>query len=156
MAGSASTLTHVARPHSRRGLEDPRWLKYTLLGIAFGFVLLFLVVPLTAVFVEALRKGLGLYFTALTEADAVAAIRLTLLAASISVPLNLVFGVAAAWAIAKVGFHGAGRGRRGGGDPAHVARRQHLRAAQPRVRRGGGLGDREVRVSRQIRPHHAD
>jgi sulfate transport system permease protein len=106
MAGSASTLTHVARPHSRRGLEDPRWLKYTLLGIAFGFVLLFLVVPLTAVFVEALRKGLGLYYTALTEADAVAAIRLTLLAAGISVPLNLVFGVAAAWAIAKFEFPG--------------------------------------------------
>jgi sulfate transport system permease protein len=106
MAGSVSTLTFVAKPHSRRGLDDPRWLRWTLLGIAFAFVLLFLVVPLTAVFVEALRKGLGLYFAALTEQDALAAIKLTLLAAGISVPCNVVFGVAAAWAIAKFEFPG--------------------------------------------------
>jgi sulfate transport system permease protein len=69
-------------------------------------VLLFLVLPLAAVFTEALRKGLGAYLEALKEPDAWAAIRLTLITAAIAVPLNLVFGVAAAWAIAKFEFRG--------------------------------------------------
>ena len=68
--------------------------------------MLFLVLPLVAVFVEALRKGVGAYLAALVEPDALAAIRLTLLVAAIAVPLNLVFGVAAAWAIAKFEFRG--------------------------------------------------
>jgi sulfate transport system permease protein len=77
-----------------------------LIAMALGFIALFLVLPLATVFVEALRKGFDAYFAALVEPDALAAIRLTLLAAAIAVPANLVFGVAAAWAIAKFEFRG--------------------------------------------------
>jgi sulfate transport system permease protein len=80
--------------------------RYTLLGLALSFIVLFLVLPLAAVFTEALRKGAEAYWDALKEPDAWAAIRLTLLTAVIAVPLNLVFGVAAAWAIAKYEFTG--------------------------------------------------
>jgi sulfate transport system permease protein len=82
------------------------WVRATLIGVALAFVLLFLVLPLAAVATEALRKGLGAYIEALKEPDAWAAIRLTLITAAIAVPLNLVFGVAAAWAIAKYEFRG--------------------------------------------------
>ena len=82
------------------------WVRRTLIAIALAFVLLFLVLPLAAVFTEALRKGLGTYLAALAEPDAWSAIRLTLLTAAIAVPLNLVFGVAAAWAVAKYEFRG--------------------------------------------------
>ena len=74
--------------------------------LALGFFALFLLLPLIAVFVEALRKGWAAYLAALVEPDAVSAIRLTLLTAAIAVPLNLVFGVAAAWAITKFDFRG--------------------------------------------------
>ncbi|KAB0572493.1 sulfate ABC transporter permease subunit CysW [Brucella pituitosa] len=77
-----------------------------LIGIALVFLALFLILPVVAVFVEAFRKGTEEYLTALVEPDAWAAIRLTLLVAAISVPVNLVFGVAAAWAIAKFEFKG--------------------------------------------------
>lgn len=77
-----------------------------LIGVALIFLLLFLILPIVAVFVEAFRKGTGEYLAALAEPDAWAAIRLTLLVAAISVPVNLVFGVAAAWAIAKFEFKG--------------------------------------------------
>lgn len=77
-----------------------------LIGIALVFLALFLILPVVAVFVEAFRKGTEEYFTALVEPDAWAAIRLTLLVAALSVPVNLVFGVAAAWAIAKFEFKG--------------------------------------------------
>jgi len=80
--------------------------KWTLISIALGFVFLFLLLPLAAVFTEALRKGFAAYLEALQEPDAWTAIRLTLLTAAIAVPLNLVFGVAAAWAIAKFEFRG--------------------------------------------------
>jgi sulfate transport system permease protein len=82
------------------------WVRHTLVGIALAFLLLFLVLPLAAVFTEALRKGVGEYLASLSEPDAWSAIRLTLLTAAISVPLNLVFGVAAAWCIAKYEFPG--------------------------------------------------
>ena len=85
---------------------EPRWVRYTLIGLALTFMGLFLVLPLLAVFTEALRKGLDAYWVALQEPDAWAAIRLTLVTALIAVPLNLVFGVAAAWAIAKFEFKG--------------------------------------------------
>ena len=85
---------------------EARWVRNTLIGVALAFVLLFLVLPLAAVFTEALRKGLGAYLEALKEPDAWSAIRLTLLTAAIAVPLNLVFGVAAAWCIAKYEFRG--------------------------------------------------
>jgi sulfate transport system permease protein len=76
------------------------------LTFALVFFAFFLLLPLVAVFVEALRKGWGTYLTALSDPDALAAVRLTLLAAAISVPLNLVFGISAAWAIAKFEFRG--------------------------------------------------
>ena len=82
------------------------WRRRILIGIALAFLGLFLVLPLLSVFVEALRKGVAVYLQALSDPDAVSAIQLTLIAAAISVPLNLVFGVAAAWAIAKFEFKG--------------------------------------------------
>jgi sulfate/thiosulfate transport system permease protein len=82
------------------------WVRWTLIAVALAFILLFLVLPLAAVATEALRKGLGAYLEALKEPDAWSAIRLTLITAAIAVPLNLVFGVAAAWAIAKYEFRG--------------------------------------------------
>jgi sulfate/thiosulfate transport system permease protein len=85
--------------------ESP-WVRNTLIGIALVFLLLFLVLPLAAVFGEALRKGLGAYLEGLREPDAWSAIRLTLITAAIAVPLNLVFGIAAAWCIAKYDFRG--------------------------------------------------
>jgi sulfate transport system permease protein len=86
--------------------READWLRWTFLVIGLSFFAIFLLLPLVAVFVEALRKGWGTYVAALQEPDALSAVKLTLLAAGISVPLNLVFGVAAAWAIAKFEFRG--------------------------------------------------
>ena len=91
---------------AQAGTTEPAWVKWTLIGVVLVFVFLFLVLPLAAVFTEALRKGAGAFLEALQEPDAWSAIRLTLLTAAIAVPLNLVFGVAAAWAIAKYEFRG--------------------------------------------------
>ncbi|GAA0743144.1 sulfate ABC transporter permease subunit CysW [Ideonella azotifigens] len=85
---------------------EPAWVRTTLILIALLFLSLFLFVPLVAVFVEAFKKGWEVYVAAIVEPDALAAVKLTLIAAGISVPLNLVFGVAAAWAIAKFDFRG--------------------------------------------------
>ncbi len=85
--------------------EEP-WVKWLILGISLSFFAIFLLLPLVTVFVEALRKGWGTYLTALVDADTRSAVYLTFLAALISVPLNLVFGVCAAWAIAKFEFWG--------------------------------------------------
>ncbi len=82
------------------------WVRFSLIAVALAFLTLFLFVPLVAVFFEAFKKGLEVYWAAITEPDARSAIGLTLLAAGISVPLNLVFGVSAAWAIAKFDFRG--------------------------------------------------
>src|SRR6478735_399497 len=98
---SATDLTR-----KRVTTTEAPWVRRTLIGIALVFVLLFLLLPLAAVFTEALRKGIAGYLEALKEPDAWAAIRLTLITALIAVPLNLVFGVAAAWAIAKFEFRG--------------------------------------------------
>jgi sulfate transport system permease protein len=87
-------------------LTEPATIRWTLTGAVLLFLALFLFVPLASVFAQALEKGLGAYIDAIREPDALAAIKLTLLAAAISVPLNLVFGVAAAWAIAKFDFRG--------------------------------------------------
>ena len=89
-----------------RATQDPRWVRWLLTGIALGFLGFFLVLPLVAVFGEVLRRGLGAYFAAVGDADALAAVKLTLIAALISVPANVVFGVAAAWCIAKYSFRG--------------------------------------------------
>ncbi len=89
-----------------RSTQEPAWVRWSLIGLALGFLALFLFVPLISVFYEALKKGTEVYIAAITDPDAVSAIQLTLTAAAIAVPLNLVFGVAAAWAIAKFEFRG--------------------------------------------------
>lgn len=102
----APQLRSVTRFESNLATRDKRWVRRTVLAVGLAFFALFLLMPLIAVFVEALRKGWQAYLAALVEPDALAAVRLTLLAAAISVPLNVVFGVAAAWAIAKFDFRG--------------------------------------------------
>ncbi len=92
-----------ARPTAR---EEPLAVRALLIGVALAFLALFLFLPLAAVFHEALKKGWQVYLAAISHEDARAAIKLTLLAAAIAVPLNTVFGVAAAWAIAKFDFRG--------------------------------------------------
>lgn len=85
---------------------EPYWIRALLIGVALAFLTLFLVIPLASVFAEALKKGWDAYVASILEEDALAAIRLTLLTAAIAVPLNLVFGVAASWCIAKFDFRG--------------------------------------------------
>lgn len=106
MAGSVAALQTVDITAQPRATTEPTVIRALLIGIALTFVAVFLCVPLLAVFVQALQKGIGVYLAALTEPDALAAIRLTLLTAAIAVPLNLIFGIAAAWAIAKFEFVG--------------------------------------------------
>ena len=86
--------------------EDPLWLKLTLGAVALAFVAVVLVLPLVLVFKEALAGGVDAFFNAMTEPDTLASVKLSLLAAAIAVPLNTVFGIAAAWAIAKFDFRG--------------------------------------------------
>lgn len=107
MTGAAKTLL-TARPTGARRVirSDPLWVRLLVCGFALSFLALFLVVPLIAVFFEAFRGGFQAYFASFRDADARAAIRLTLLVAAIAVPLNLVFGMAASWAIAKFQFAG--------------------------------------------------
>jgi sulfate transport system permease protein len=100
MSSSSSVRT------ARKGTTEAAWVRYTLIGVALTFMFLFLVLPLAAVFTEALRKGLDAYWEALKEPDAWSAVRLTLVVAAVAVPMNLVFGVAAAWCIAKYEFRG--------------------------------------------------
>jgi len=98
----------VTAPSGRRTevTTETRPVRALLIGIAVAFLALFLLLPLGAVFVEAFRVGISAYFDAIGEPDALAAIRLTLIVAAIAVPTNLVFGLAAAWAIAKFEFRG--------------------------------------------------
>ncbi|MFT4047109.1 MAG: sulfate ABC transporter permease subunit CysW [Solimonas sp.] len=93
-------------PLARRNsaISEAPWVQWTLIALAVLFLLGFLLLPLITVFTEALRNGWQVYGNALREPDALAAIRLTLLTAAIAVPLNVVFGIAAAWAITKFQF----------------------------------------------------
>ncbi len=93
-------------PRKATNTLEPAWVRRVLIAVALLFLTLFLFVPLVAVFVEALKNGWSTYKESILDPDALAAIRLTFIAAVISVPLNLVFGVAAAWAIAKFDFRG--------------------------------------------------
>jgi len=95
----------VARPIGRPPSRS-RWMPIALTTVALAYVTIALFVPLAAVFVEAFRKGIAHYFASISEPDALSAIRLTFTAAAIAVPANLVFGVSAAWAIAKFDFKG--------------------------------------------------
>ncbi|BAL25547.1 sulfate ABC transporter permease subunit CysW [Azoarcus sp. KH32C] len=111
MAG-ASTMSWggpvdaAARFESKAATRETPFVKWLILGISLTFFAVFLLLPLVAVFVEALRKGWSTYLSALAHEDALSAVKLTLIAAVIAVPLNLVFGVCAAWAIAKFEFPG--------------------------------------------------
>jgi len=87
-------------------VTEATWVRWLLIAIGVAFLSLFLMLPLLSVFVEALRKGFGPFFDAFSDSDTIAAIKLTLLAAAIAVPLNLVFGLCAAWAITKFEFRG--------------------------------------------------
>lgn len=101
-----SKLLSASISQGKNSTLEPVWIRFGLITLALTFMFLFLVLPLAAVFGEALRKGFDAYWSALQEPDAWYAIRLTLFVAFITVPLNLVFGVAAAWAIAKYEFTG--------------------------------------------------
>jgi sulfate transport system permease protein len=92
--------------HVPNATLEPWWVRTLLMTVALLFLALFLVVPLLSVFAEAFKKGWEAYLAAIIESDAVSAIKLTLLSAALAVPLNLVFGVAAAWTIAKFEFRG--------------------------------------------------
>jgi sulfate transport system permease protein len=99
----------LAAPRSAappRVTTEPPWVRWLLIGAALSFLGLFLVVPLAAVFAEAFAKGIGFYLHTFNDVNTLAAVKLTLIAAGIAVPLNCVFGVAAAWAIAKFDFRG--------------------------------------------------
>lgn len=103
----ASTLsTHPLAAPAPRATQEAPWVRWTLTAVALLFLAFFLVLPLATVFYEGLRKGIGTYLASVADPDARAAIRLTLLTAAISVPANTLFGVAAAWAIAKFNFRG--------------------------------------------------
>lgn len=106
LASPAALPQRAATRSALAATTESAWVRWTLIGIAGLFLALFLFVPLAAVFHEAFKKGAEVYFAAIVEADAVSAIKLTLLSAIVSVPLNLVFGVSAAWAIAKFDFRG--------------------------------------------------
>lgn len=106
MSGGYQHTPGETRFEARSATRDSALVKGTILTLGLGFFLLFLVLPLIVVFAEALRKGWETYLAALVEPDALSAIKLTLIAALIAVPLNVVFGVSAAWAIAKFEFRG--------------------------------------------------
>jgi sulfate/thiosulfate transport system permease protein len=92
--------------HARHPTEDPPWARWTILALVLGFLALMLILPLAAVFAGALKKGLQASLAAISDPDAIKAVKLTLLVAAIAVPFNAAFGVCAAWAIAKHYFPG--------------------------------------------------
>jgi len=106
MAGAHKSRLRLGRAKSQRGSEESPIVKWLLIGVAFAFVLTFLLLPLANVFAQSLAKGWRVYGQSLLDPDTRAAIRLTLVVAAITVPLNLIFGVAAAWAVAKFEFRG--------------------------------------------------
>jgi sulfate transport system permease protein len=97
-------VASVERRHE--ATNEPAWVRALLIGLALALILAIVVLPLAVVVVQALGEGVGAYFTAITAADTLAAMKLTLLVAALTVPANLVFGVGAAWAITKFHFRG--------------------------------------------------
>ena len=107
MAGNLpSSLSRARPPRTERTTSEPFWVRCLIIGFVLAFLVLVLFLPLATVFTEALRRGAGAYFAAFRDPDTVSAVKLTLLTAAIAVPLNLVFGVCAAWCIAKFEFPG--------------------------------------------------
>src|SRR5579863_7617570 len=102
----AATTFHIPHAPHRRPTAEPAWVRYLLIGVALSFVALFLVLPLVFVFAQAFAKGVAFYFSSFADRNAWSAIELTFIAAAIAVPLNCVFGVMAAWCIAKFDFRG--------------------------------------------------
>ena len=100
------TQSRLTKFEKRSATQESPWVRYLILTLALSFFAFFLLLPLIAVFTEGLRKGVQTYFEALLDDNTLSALKLTLLAAGIAVPLNLIFGVAAAWAIAKFEFRG--------------------------------------------------
>jgi len=106
MAGTVTSRLAKGSGASRRAIVEPAPIRWLLITLALLFITLVLVLPLVLVFTYAFQQGLKIYLASFTEPDAIAAIRLTLLTAAIAVPLNVVFGVCAAWAITKFEFRG--------------------------------------------------
>jgi sulfate/thiosulfate transport system permease protein len=106
MAGHVQGRLGAATREPARRLTEPRVVRWTLIAIALSFLGLFLVLPLVTVFAEAFDSGIAAYFEAIREPDALSALLLTLTAAAIAVPANLLFGICAGWAIAKFDFPG--------------------------------------------------
>jgi sulfate transport system permease protein len=104
MPGHIKKRQKIARSASQRGTEEPAFIRWVLIALALAFSMVFLLLPLVNVFAQALSKGVQAYWSALVDPDSLAAIKLTLLVAAITVPLNVVFGLAASWAIAKFEF----------------------------------------------------
>ncbi|MCC6124590.1 MAG: sulfate ABC transporter permease subunit CysW [Pirellulales bacterium] len=102
----AKKTPKAASSHGNLAIAESGWVRYLLIGTTLAFLAFFLLVPLAAVFAQAFDKGLGVYFSSIVESNSLAAIRLTLFVAAIVVPLNTLFGVAAAWAISKFEFWG--------------------------------------------------
>jgi sulfate transport system permease protein len=104
----STPVSNVATPHIEKSSAptEPLVVRWLLITIALVFLILFLVLPLAAVFSQAFEKGFSVYLAALREPDTLSSIRLTLITAAVCVPLNLFFGVSAAWAIAKFNFPG--------------------------------------------------
>ncbi|HEX8463592.1 MAG TPA: sulfate ABC transporter permease subunit CysW [Abditibacterium sp.] len=103
---AAPTSDRASRAAVRQATSEPVWIQWLLIGGALAFLGMFLITPLCVVFIEAFRQGLGVYRASISEPSALAAIKLTLLVAAITLPLNTLFGVAAAWSIAKFRFKG--------------------------------------------------
>jgi len=106
MAGHAGSLGTRGAPEHARALRESPWVRRVLITVALLFLAVFLLVPLATVFAAAFRDGVGPYLKALAEPDSRSAIKLTLLVAVIAVPANIVFGIAAAWAITRFHFRG--------------------------------------------------
>lgn len=102
----AGLIGRGATKGTQREIHDPGWLRYTLILVAIGYLFLFLALPLAVVFLQAFEKGWATYISAITEPEAMSAVRLTLLVAAITVPCNVAFGLIASWAITKFSFPG--------------------------------------------------
>lgn len=99
-------IAPATRFETRSATRDAPWVRYGLMLVGLGFFAIFVVLPLLMVFAEATRRGLGVFVASLTDSDALSAIRLTLITAAIALPLNVIFGIAAAWCISKYRFRG--------------------------------------------------
>lgn len=106
MAGSVSRLQSHTTTYPNKGMSEPLFVRNILIGVALVFLSLFLFIPLVAVFYEGLHQGIGVYWQSISDPMAFAAVKLTLLVTAIVVPLNIIFGLAASWAIARFNFRG--------------------------------------------------